>query len=148
MNQTSVDHPHRHQSNDVYCKQPSVMLRVNAEVRDVHKRGTGDKGVGINVVERQAQSKPHVSGVGEQGIVVVKSSGNVDARRNLSFELTQVCGNSPFEVGTLPIYQLEHRVARVGLRIPRVILDSALFEDCNNPLADVPVRDHTYRLML
>ncbi|SAF99475.1 Uncharacterised protein [Enterobacter cloacae] len=75
MNQTSVDHAHRHQSNNVYCKQPTVMLRVNAEVRDVHKRGTCDKGVGCNVVERQAQSKSHVSGVGEQGIVVLKSSG-------------------------------------------------------------------------
>ena len=51
------------------------MLRVNTEVRDVHKRGTGDKGVGCNVLERQAQGKPYVSGVGEQGIVVVKSSG-------------------------------------------------------------------------
>ena len=57
-----------------------------------------------------------------------------------SGKFKQVRGNSPTDSAALPIDQIEHRVTRVGLRVPWEISYSPFVKPRKNALTDMPVR--------
>ena len=72
LHQTTIDHAHQHNPNDIDREQPAVVLRRNAVIANIDIRRTGDKSVSRDVKESQTEGITHKRPVFYQRGVIAK----------------------------------------------------------------------------